>query len=78
MTLYFTFRLHAIHGKDWYTIGQLLGRSRLSVSHKFFNLIDQEGMYVCQFWNNRRLKGLHWRGIKLENVLLLKGMCQEI
>ena len=38
-TLVFLFlRLHAVHGKNWVTIGRLLGRSTMSVIRKYLNL----------------------------------------
>lgn len=31
-------RLYAVHGKDWVTIGRLLGRSPMSVIRKYYSL----------------------------------------
>ncbi|CAH3029920.1 unnamed protein product [Porites evermanni] len=36
-------RLHTVHGADWVTIGQLLGRSRMSVNRKYSKLPTTEG-----------------------------------
>ncbi|XP_068730756.1 cyclin-D-binding Myb-like transcription factor 1 [Montipora capricornis] len=50
-------RLHAVHGRDWCTVGPLMGRSRLSVCRKFLKLIDQEGTNVGS-WTDEEMKRL--------------------
>ena len=46
----FTFRLFSIHGRDWVTIGQAMGRSNSSVSDKYHRIMI-EG--VCNsIYNN--------------------------
>ena len=44
MSMCFTFRLFNIHGPDWVTVGQAMGRSSKSVARKYYDIM-MEG--VC-------------------------------
>ena len=33
-----TFRLHSVHGNNWSAIGLAMGRSSMSVNHKFYSM----------------------------------------
>ena len=47
LCMYFFFRLHGVHGTDWVTIGQLMGRSRMSVNRKFSTLPATKGQLTA-------------------------------
>ena len=48
----FTFRLYKIHGADWVTIGQKMGRSNSSVCRKYYKTRMEGVCTVHSVYNN--------------------------
>jgi len=51
-------RLHGVHGTDWVTIGQLMGRSRMSVNRKFSTLPATKGSTKSGKWTDDEISRL--------------------
>ena len=52
MSMCFTFRLFSIHGPDWVTIGQAMGRSNHSVCRKYVAIMMEGVCAVHSIYNN--------------------------